>query len=66
MTIQKKVKLTLEGLDGNAMALIGAFRRAARKQGWDPKEISDVTHRATAGDYDHLLSVLMEVCEDEN
>ena len=60
----KKVKLTLVGLDGNAFALLGAFQRQARKEGWIKEEIDQVINDATSGDYDHLLRVLMEHCED--
>jgi hypothetical protein len=60
----KKVKLSLVGLDGNAFALMGAFRRQAKKEGWSPQEISKVLDEARSGDYDHLLSTLSEHCED--
>ncbi len=61
--IDKKVKLELVGLDGNAFALIGAFKAAARRQGWTPDEIKLVQDECMAGDYNHLLCTLMEVCE---
>lgn len=63
-TTKKKVNLELVGLNGNAFALIGAFRRQARNEGWTKQEIVDVTTRAMAGNYDHLLTVLMDVCEN--
>lgn len=62
-TITKKVKLELVGLDGNAFALLGAFSRAARRQGWTSAEIDAVTRQATSGDYDNLLCVLMDHTE---
>ena len=52
------VKLELVGIDGNAFFLMGAFQRAARKQGRSPEEIKAVMDDCTSGDYDHLLSVL--------
>ena len=55
-----KVKLTLVGLDGNAFSLMGAFKRAARKQGWAAEEIDAVLADCMSGDYDHLLCTLME------
>lgn len=61
----KKVKLDLESLDGNAFMLLGAFRRAAKRQGWTEAEMNPVITKATSGDYDHLLCVLMDHCEDE-
>jgi len=63
--IDKKVKLTLVGLDGNAFFLLGAFQRAAKRQGWTPEEINAVLTEAKRGDYDHLLAVLVEHCKDE-
>ena len=59
----KKVKLELVGLDGNAFALMGAFQKAARRQGWTPEEITKVLDDARSGDYNHLLCVLMDNTE---
>lgn len=63
MSEVKKVNLELVGLDGNAFALLGAFRRQARIEGWDHDEISMVMDEAMSGDYNHLLRTLMEYCE---
>ena len=62
----EKVKLTLVGLDGNAYALLGAFKSRARRQGFSDQFINDVISRATSGDYNNLLCVLMDACEDED
>jgi hypothetical protein len=64
MTTNKKVTLTLVGLDGNAFSLLGAFRRQAKKEGWTEAEIKPVTDEAMSGNYDHLLETLGAVCED--
>jgi len=61
----KKVKLDLVGLDGNAFSLMGAFQRQARKEKWTQEEIKEVLDKAHSGDYDNLLRVLMEHCEEE-
>ncbi len=61
-----KVKLSLAGLDGNAFALLGAFQRAARNQGWPKVEIDKVLTEAKKGDYDHLLHVLMDNTTEED
>jgi hypothetical protein len=58
--VQKRVTLTLVGLDGNAYALLGAFSKQARKEGWTSAEVSAVIKRATSGSYDNLLSVLLD------
>lgn len=60
----KKIKLCLVGLDGNAFALLNAFRRQAEREGWTQQEIDAVLDRATEGDYGHLLRTLIAHCED--
>ena len=35
----KKVKLELVGLDGNAFTLMGAFKRQAERERWAKEEI---------------------------
>lgn len=60
----KKINLKLVGLDGNAFALMGAFRHQARKEGWSEEEVHSVLDEAMTGDYNHLLRTLMEHCED--
>lgn len=61
----RQISLTLVGLDGNAYAIMGAFQRQARREGWDQKEIEAVLREARSGDYDHLLSVIMRHCKAE-
>jgi hypothetical protein len=63
--VDKKVKLTLVGLDGNAMSLMGAFKQQARREGWTKEEIKLVLDKCMSGNYDELLCTLMEHCEDE-
>lgn len=63
MVVDKKVKLELVGRDGNAFSLMGAFSRAARKQGWAKEEIDLVLKECQSGDYDNLLCVLMDHTE---
>jgi len=53
-----KVKIKLVGLDGNAFALMGAWREAAIKQGFKEEDVEDVLDQAVIGDYDNLLRVL--------
>lgn len=59
--IKKKVVLQLVGLDSNAFSIMGAFKQAARRQGWTRDEIEAVLEDCRSGDYDHLLYVMMEV-----
>ncbi len=58
--MDKKVRLKLVGLDGNAFALMGAFRRAAIQQKFPKDWIDKVLEDCQSGDYNHLLCVLMD------
>lgn len=60
---QKKVKLKLIGLDGNAFSLMGAFRKQAKRENWTDEEIKEVIDDCMSGDYQHLLSTLKKVCK---
>ena len=62
MVIDKKVKLDLVGLDGNAYAVMGAFKKQAKKEKWSQEEIEAVLTEAKSGDYNHLLVIIMEHC----
>ena len=61
--INKSVNLSLEGLNGNAFALMGAFQKQARKEGWTQEEIKAVLDEAKISDYDYLVFVLSNHCE---
>ena len=58
--IDKKVNLKLEGLDGNAFSLMGAFQKQAKKEGWSKQEIDVVLNECMSSDYDNLLCTLMK------
>jgi hypothetical protein len=58
-TLCEPVELTLEGLDGNAFSLMGAWRAAAKRQGRTPAEITAVLNECMSSDYDNLLCVLV-------
>jgi hypothetical protein len=62
--IEKKVKMNLVGLDGNAFSLMGAFSRTARQQGWTKEEIDAVLKICMSGDYENLISTLVEYTEE--
>ncbi len=61
--MEKKVRLRLAGLDGNAHSLMGAFSRQARSEGWTGREIDAVLEEAMKGDYNHLLNTLAGHCD---
>ena len=56
----KKVKMRLDGLDGNAYALMGEFEREALEQKIPQTQINDVIDEMKSGDYDNLLRVLQD------
>jgi len=58
-----KVRLNLVGLDGNVFMVIGAFAKAARRQGFADSEINVVLDEARSLDYDHLLGTIAECCD---
>lgn len=61
--MEKKIKLKIIGTDGNAFAILGKAREAARR-GKMPKETLDkFMSEATSGDYNHLLATCMEYFE---
>ena len=60
----KKFKLKLVGQDGNAFVLLGFFQSRATKAGWTQKEIDKVLGEATTGDYNHLVTTLMDASTD--
>lgn len=55
-----KPKLKLIGQDGNAFAILGKARRAAREAGWTKEQLEDFMDLAEEGDYNNLLKVVME------
>ncbi len=64
--IDKTINLDLVGIDGNAYAIMGAFQRQARKEGWTPEEMKAVLDEAKSSDYNHLLATISNHCEPLN
>ena len=65
MLVNKKIKLDLTDIDGNAFSILGAFSARARREGWDKKEIEKVCKVAKSGDYDNLVATIADHCEGE-
>jgi hypothetical protein len=61
---QKKVIMDLTTIDGNAYSLMGHFSKNARRQGWTKEEIDAVLKDCMSGDYNHLVSTLMDNTEE--
>lgn len=60
----KQINLQMVGLDGNAFAILGAFQRQAKKEGWNQNEIDHVLVEAKSKDYSHLVSTICHHCVD--
>lgn len=58
--MKNKIESSLIGVNGNAFALMGHFKKEARSAGWSREEIAEVIEDATSGDYNHLVCVLVE------
>lgn len=54
------VEVELIGQDGNAFAILGAVKKALKKNNVPQAEIDLYFAEATAGDYNHLLQVTMK------
>lgn len=59
----KFVDLELVGLDGNAFNLLGAFQRAAKREGWSDGDINMVLNEARSSGYNHLIETLANHCD---
>jgi hypothetical protein len=57
--MNNKIEFDLANCDGNAFAILGGWRRAARQQGWSEDTIEAVLAEAKSGDYDHLVQTIM-------
>lgn len=55
----KKIDLDLTQIDGNAFAILAAFQKQARREGWTQEEIDKVLDEAKSDDYDHLLQTII-------
>lgn len=59
------ITLDLTRQDGNAMGIIGAAIKTARRAGWTRDETDALMNEMTSGDYDHLLQTAMRYFELE-
>ncbi len=64
MKTNLKVRLIgLDGLDGNAFAILGKVIKTMKQAKVDPKIIKEYQKEATESDYDNLLRVTMNYVE---
>lgn len=52
----KKEEYTLEGIDGNAYAILGYVQRSMHQEARPRTEIAAFLKKATSSDYDNLVS----------
>lgn len=57
------VEVELVGHDGNSFAILGTVRRAMKRAGLTPEQITEYVEEATSGDADHLLQTTMRYVE---
>ena len=61
--MNKKVKINLSKIDGNAFSLMGAWQNQAEKEGWTKEEIEVVIDKCMSGDYNNLVATLRYHCK---
>jgi hypothetical protein len=62
-SFSKPVRVKLVGTDGNAFAVLGLCRRAAKRAGVPAVELGAFTAEAQSGDYNALLVTCQRWCE---
>lgn len=58
------VTTSLVGVDSNAFALMGHWKRMATRQGWKREDIDKVIEQCKNGNYDDLICTLMAHIEE--
>lgn len=58
--VEKRIEIDLTGSEGNAFYLLGLAADLARKLGYSPKAIGEMTNEMIRGDYEHLIQTLDE------
>lgn len=61
---KEKPLVKLIGKNGNAFFILGTVRKALLKNGME-QEAKEFMEKATAGDYDNLLKVVMDYVDVE-
>lgn len=62
--MNKKIRLKMVGLDGNAFSILAAFRKQAQKEGWTSGEIDYVLKEARSKDYSYLIGTIANYCKN--
>lgn len=64
--MKNKKGYSLIGVNGNAFSIMGYVRRAMKETNFNKKEIETYTKDATSGDYNHLLTVSINMVDKCN
>jgi hypothetical protein len=62
---QNRIKVEILGRDGNAFAILGATTKAMQRAGVSKEIRDEFLAEATSGDYDNLLSTVMQYFDVE-
>lgn len=61
-----KIKYSLVGIDGNAFAIMGYTTKCMKRENKSKSEINNYMNKATSSNYDHLVSVSLDIIDDLN
>ena len=64
--MKNKKEYSLIGVDGNAFSIMGYVRKAMKETNFNKKEIEAYTKDATSSDYNHLLTVSINMVDKCN
>lgn len=64
--MKNKKEYSLIGVNGNAFSIMGYVRQAMRETNFNKKEIEAYTKDATSNDYNHLLTVSINMIDKCN
>jgi hypothetical protein len=65
LNVGPRFPLKLIGESGNAFMILGLFQRGAKRAGWTTEQIENARNEMTSGDYNNLLSNVMEFADVE-
>ena len=60
MEVKFDIDVQLTGVNGNVFSVMGTVRRALKRGGATPEQISEFQSDAMSGDYDHVLQTCMK------
>ena len=64
--MKNKKEYSLIGVNGNAFSIMGYVRQAMKETNFNKKEIEAYIKDATSSDYDHLLTVSIDMIDKCN